>query len=211
MSRGRGMILIMINMINKAWFHNHCYDQLILITCPYERGEGSPRDRGGKVRGGSHPGPENALCQYLYSIFSVFDCGCGFISVKNLHVCVPRPHQKFCVWWNFDQNMQSRCLLARVQFNWHTSLVAFKRDCLLFLSLQTTAIWWRGRRRLRRIVKTFTTHELCQRSANMYSWVGRCGLCSAVSSIFTSNLDECQREELELVVSYCGRATKLWL
>ena len=103
-------------------------------------------------------------------------------------MCVPRPHQKFCVLWNFDQNMPSRCLLARAQFNWHTSLVAFKRDCLLFLSLQTTAIWWRGRRRLRRIIKTFTAHELCQRSANMYSWVGRCGLCSAVSPIFTSNL-----------------------
>ena len=84
--------------------------------------------------------------------------------------------------------MPSRCLLARAQFNWHTSLVAFKRDCLLFLSLQTTAIWWRGRRRLRRIVKTFMAHELCQRYANMYSWVGRCGLCSILSSIFTSNL-----------------------
>ena len=128
---------------------------MILITCPYERGEGSPRDRGGKGRGGSHPGPASTQGHYLYSIFSVFDCGCGFISVKNLHVCVPRPHQKFCVWWNFDQNMPSRCLLARAQFNWHTSLVAFKRDCLLFLSLQTTAIWWRGRRRLRGIVKTF--------------------------------------------------------
>ena len=49
----------------------------------------------------------------------------------------------------------------------------------------------------------------------IHEWVGAVGAAQfsrylyPILSIFTSNLDECQRGELELAISYSERATKL--